>query len=708
MNSPKNQLPPFLTGGGQMAEMINAMDWTNHPPGDIGQWSHSLRAALGICLNSFFPMSVMWGDDLIMFYNDAYSELIGEKHLMAPGAKASRVWSEAWPQMGITIEGVLQNGTARWCEDQLLIIDRNGVPENCFFTSSYSAIRDDNGEIAGVFWAINDTSKRVRAMAHQHTEQVLASRKIEESEERFRNLVYKASSPICILKGEDMRLEVANDPLYAVWGVDKSALGKTFLEIIPEMKDQPFMGWLLEVYNSGITHYGNEQAAYFERSNGERETAYFNFVYQPYRENNGMISGVIVFATDVTELVVARKKMEQQATMVTGLLMTAPAFVCTLKGKDHVYDLINERYQKIFGNRILKNRPILEALPELDGQGIIAKLDHVFTTGETYVGIDNPVTLSRDEGLAPELCYFNFSYQPMYNEEGEIYSILVFGYEVTDKAMFNQKMKESESHFRQMADLMPSKITSATPDGGVTYYNKEWLDYSDMSFDELKSFGYHKLMHPDEVPVFQKLLAEAANDGKTLEMEMRFINRQGEYIWHLNRASPIKDKDGHIKMWLGVTSNIQHQKSQEEALEKAVINRTIKLEEANEKLLFENEEKGKRAAELVVVNRDLQAFTFISSHHLQEPLRKIQTYASLILEREPQLSEEGKYHFQRIQSSASRMQHLIKDLLSYSNTHVTDRTFENVDLNAIVDAIKNDLAETILEKNAVIETSSLC
>lgn len=1010
MDSSKIDLPAFLTGGGQMAELIHVMDWTNNLIGDPVEWSQTLRSAVSICLNSRFPMSVMWGVDLTMIYNDAYRELIGEKHPTAMGSKASEVWRETWLQLGEMIQDVLQNGIATWAEDQLLVINRNGFSETCYFTSSYSAIRDEDGVIAGIFGTISETSKRVRAMAHELTEQVLKSVKIEESdhryhnlihtstslililkgkdlvidvandamlqslgkekdvigqpllsvipeiieqglgdilnnvyatgethygyelpvyivrnnereliyytfvyqaqrnidgdidgvavianevtpqavlnlnlkeseerfrtladqmplfafisepneeatisywnktwldytgqtfdealgrawtgiihaedipglmdvyvpafkkrepyflpairfkrhdgeyrwhmakgnprylpdgtfmgyigvsfdihesklaidalresEERLRNLVEKAPSPICILKGEDMVLEVANEPVYKVWKVDKSALGKPFLEIIPEMKDQPFMGCLLDVLHNGITHYGNEQPSYFNRSNGETETIFFNFVYQPYRENNGAISGVMVLATDVTEQVVARKKMEQQATMVTNLLMTAPAFVCTLVGKEHVYDLINERYQKIFGTRILKYKPILEALPELVGQGIDTLLDKVYNTSETYVGIDIPVTLARDEGLPLEVCYFNFSFQPMYNENGKVYSILVFGYEVTEKALYYQKIKESESHFKQMADLMPSKVTSATPDGGVTYYNKEWLDYTEMTFEELKDFGYHKIMHPDEVTPFQQLLMDAANKGKALEMEMRFMNKQGEYIWHLNRTTPVKDENGNIKMWLGITSDIHHQKTQEEELEKAVINRTIELEEANEKLffesaekekraaelgiankalvfestekekrsdeltianaelLFQNEEKEKRAVELLIANKELQAFTFISSHDLQEPLRKIQTFSTMILEREhAQLSEAGKHNFQRIQASAKRMQALIRDLLSYSHTNITDRKFEEADLNAIIDEVKNDLAETILERNAVIQTGSLC
>ncbi len=96
-------------------------------------------------------------------------------------------------------------------------------------------------------------------------------------------------------------------------------------------------------------------------------------------------------------------------------------------------------------------------------------------------------------------------------------------------------------------------------------------------------------------------------------------------------------------------------------------NRAAELLIANEELIFQNQEKENRAAELVIANKELEAFTFISSHDLQEPLRKIQTVCSIIFERENNnLSENGKYNFQRIEAAAGRMQQLINDLLSFS------------------------------------------
>ncbi|MDQ6609718.1 MAG: ATP-binding protein, partial [Bacteroidota bacterium] len=427
----------------------------------------------------------------------------------------------------------------------------------------------------------------VAIIGSEVTSQATLNKTIKESEERFRNLVEKAPTPICILKGEEMTLEVANEPVFKIWHVGKEALGKPFLEIIPEMKGQPFMGYLLDVFRNGITHYGSEEPAYFIRQNGEKQTIYFNFVYQPYREDDGTISGVMVLATDVTEQVVARKKMESQAMMVRDLLMNAPGFIATLSGPEHVYELVNEKYQHLFGKRKIQGKPIMVALPELEGQGFKELLDNVYNTGKPYLGIDIPIVLSRDEDLAPQLNYFNFSYQPMYDENKKIFSILVFGYEVTEQVQARNKSLEEHE----------------------------------------------------------------------------------------------------------VYSSI---------LEERVKQRTLELSDVNEALLQKNEELKK-------MNHELESFTYVSSHDLQEPLRKIQTFATRILEKEHAvLSDNGKDYFQRMSNAARRMQTLLEDLLAYSHTNLTVHKFEKTDLNKIIEDVKVELAETLEEKAAHIESDGFC
>lgn len=129
------------------------------------------------------------------------------------------------------------------------------------------------------------------------------------------------------------------------------------------------------------------------------------------------------------------------------------------------------------------------------------------------------------------------------------------------------------------------------------------------------------------------------------------------------------------------------------------------LYHANNELRKQYEEIERHANELLIKNRELDAFTYISSHDLQEPLRKIQTFSKLILTKDfDNLSDDGRHKFERIIYSADRMRQLINSLLAFSRTNTSERTFENVDLNTIIEDLKEELNENIREKQAVIET----
>ena len=137
-------------------------------------------------------------------------------------------------------------------------------------------------------------------------------------------------------------------------------------------------------------------------------------------------------------------------------------------------------------------------------------------------------------------------------------------------------------------------------------------------------------------------------------------------------------------------------------LEKAVDERTQQLKVANESLEDKN-------AALENMNKELKAFTYVSSHDLQEPLRKIQTFASRILEKEDQnLSESGKNYFHLMQNAAERMQQLIRDLLAFSRISAAERKFENIRLKTVIEDLQQEFKDSIAQKGAKIVVKEQC
>lgn len=266
--------------------------------------------------------------------------------------------------------------------------------------------------------------------------------------------------------------------------------------------------------------------------------------------------------------------------------------------------------------------------------------------------------------------------------------------DVTERKIASDRIKESEKQFRQMADLMPQKIWTADAVGNKNYFNQKWLDYTGLNFDELKDWGWEKIVHPDDLKETKKRWELSINTGKDYEMENRLRKKDGTYLWHLTRAVALKDEDGEVKSWIGSKTEIQERQEKKEELEKAVADRTSELQIANE--------------ELIKINNELEAFVYVSSHDLQEPLRKIQTFAGIILEKENEnLSEKGKNYFRLMGNAASRMQRLIEDLLAFSQLTTDERKFELTDLNTIVEAVQAEFKELMEEKRATIEVTNL-
>src|SRR4051812_29019302 len=153
--------PAFLDGGGEMGALMRATDWSQTPLGPIDRWPQSLRTTVSTCLNSRFPILIWWGPQFVKLYNDAYRELLAAKHPHALGRAGREVWPEIWHIIGPMLESVVSDGRATWSEDQFLPLERRGYAEECYFTFSYSPIRDESGGIGGVFCAVTETTRRV-------------------------------------------------------------------------------------------------------------------------------------------------------------------------------------------------------------------------------------------------------------------------------------------------------------------------------------------------------------------------------------------------------------------------------------------------------------------------------------------------------------------------------------------------------------------
>ncbi|MEW6024969.1 MAG: ATP-binding protein [Pseudomonadota bacterium] len=289
-------LPMFLSGGGEAGAMMRAHDWSRSPLGDPRGWPQALRTVVALMLNSKFPMFVAWGEELAFLYNDAYIEILGDKHPSSLGAPFKDIWGEIWGDIGPIVDRALQ-GEGTWWEKLPLLMNRHGYDEQTWFTFSYSAVRDDSGAVGGVYCACVEV-----------TEQVLGERYRKEENERLMTLFEQAPGIIAVLRGPEHMFEIANKSYQQLIGY-RDIVGKTARAALPEVEGQGYFELLDQVYTSGEPFVGHAVPLKVAREPGAPlELRYIDFVYQPIRDPHGTVVGIFVEGSDVTP----RKQIEDE------------------------------------------------------------------------------------------------------------------------------------------------------------------------------------------------------------------------------------------------------------------------------------------------------------------------------------------------------------------------------------------------------------
>lgn len=157
-------MPEFralLSYDSEMAQRIRLHDWAATPLGAPPEWPQSLRSALSICLNSSFPTAIYWGRDFRLLYNDAWAFIPGPRHPEALGKRADEVWSDIWNIIGPQLRSVVSTGKGFVTSEQMLPMQRHGMPEETYWDYSFTPIAGEDGMVAGIFNQGHDITSRV-------------------------------------------------------------------------------------------------------------------------------------------------------------------------------------------------------------------------------------------------------------------------------------------------------------------------------------------------------------------------------------------------------------------------------------------------------------------------------------------------------------------------------------------------------------------
>jgi len=686
---------PFLNGGGEMGEITRNYDWASTSIGSPDQWPQSLCTMISVVLSSRFPMFLWWGDDLIQFYNDAYRPSLGDgnKHPLALGQKGEDCWPEIWDSISPMIQHVRCTGESTWNEDRLLPIYRNGKLEDVYWTFSYSPVMGHDGSIEGVLVVCNETTPKIQLL-----------NELTEKEKDIRSIVESAPFPIGIYTGKDMKIEFANQTILDIWGKGDHVIGKSYFEILPELINQEIFEQLDRVYTTGIPYNAKNQ--YLELVvSGERKPFYFNYTFTPLYNSKGSIYGVMNTAADVTDLNFANQRIAEKQNQLLSLFEQSPVGIAILSNDDLTFTMANPFYGELAG-RLPENiigKPLLEALPELKGQGFDKLLYDVIETGIPYIANEVAVNLVRDGKL--DTFYVDLAYQPYQENNNPISGVFVVAMDVTQQVLSRKKVEMSESSLRgviEMAELSTWEFNIITNQFSYSPRFMEWLGFSgDITKDTKEAFN-------PLPPEYRKQVADKINeaispDGNGIyRNEHPIINHSTGQVRIIQaHAEVLYDREGNPSVLRGSAQDITKERELQQQLAFQVKNRTEELVAANKDLAQANQNLQKS-------NSELAQFAYIASHDLQEPVRKISTFIRMLEDNiGDTIDERSRNYINRIHTSTDRMTNLIRDILGFSQLSKENDGFVAVDLNEIVKNILADFDLIIEQKNAVINYDGL-
>ena len=369
-------------------------------------------------------------------------------------------------------------------------------------------------------------------------------------------LFSQAPVAMCLLIGDDLIIQNANPQILELWGRDSSVIGKPLFEALPEVRSQGFMEIFDNVYRRGEIFKGDKLPVFLEKS-GILEEHFFNFIYSPVYNDEKKIIGVSVVATEVTNQVISERKLMESEYRFEDLIKNSDYSTAIYRTDELYIELANDLMLKTWGkDASVIGLKLEDALPELEGQPFIAILKDIFKTGKTYTATEDQVDLVVDGKL--QSYYFNFSYKPLKNANGEVYAIHNMAVDVTDLVIARQEIQKREERFRDLADSMPQFVWTCDKDGEVTYMNDNWYKYTGFDRNEKPSEGFKRVLTPEVHAKVEAVWAESVKNATPFEMEYQFIDikNHGEYRWFLGRAIPTYDENGDVSQWIGTFTDI--------------------------------------------------------------------------------------------------------------------------------------------------------
>ncbi|MEZ0130097.1 PAS domain-containing protein, partial [Flavobacterium sp. LBUM151] len=373
----------------------------------------------------------------------------------------------------------------------------------------FSPVFNEQGEVEVVAGTTRDI-----------TDIKLAEEKLQQSESRFRNMIEQAPVAMLLSRGEDVIIESINKPMLEFMNKNKEneALGKKMIEALPELVGQPALQTVIDVQKTGIPFRGDEQPVDL-MIDGKMERSYFNFSYDRITEEGGT-STVLHMALNVTEQVLAKRKLEDSESRLKSMIDQTPAPTLVLMGDDLVIEQINKHMLQMIGRgeEVIGMR-LIDVLPELEGQYVWEQVQNVYNKGISFDQTEVLVPHNRTGVM--QNYFYNLAYRPLI-EDGQIIGMIQVAIDITEQVSARKKLEESESRFRALVNASSDVVYRMNADWTVML-NLEGNGFlSDTGQPILNWIDTY--IHPLDREKIKRLIAESIVNKSIFELEHRILN----------------------------------------------------------------------------------------------------------------------------------------------------------------------------------------